>query len=218
MTTKKQFSSRYQQIAADLAQQIWEHQYPVGAKLHARSAVAATYGVSPETARKAISILADLGIVEAKHGSGFFVASIERAGEFVTQYQEVASLRDLKGEVLASVTRQKEELTQFSQLLDQLVAQTNRVQQANPLAPFELVLTAEAQHLDETIGTLKIWQNTGATIVALRHGTTLQVSPGPYAKLSVDDCLFFVGNDLVFQRMTHFFYPPQRWEPGDSVD
>nr|WP_261806438.1 GntR family transcriptional regulator [Lapidilactobacillus luobeiensis] len=210
MTTKKQFSSRYQQIAADLARQIWENKYPVGTKLHARSAVAAVYGVSPETARKAISILADLGIVEAKHGSGFFVASSERAGEFVTQYQEVASLRDLKGEVLTSVAQQKAELTHFSQLLDQLIDQTNRVQQANPLAPFELVLTAKAQHLDETIGALKIWQNTGATIVALRHKTTLQVSPGPYAKLSVDDCLYFVGNELVFQRMTHYFYPESR--------
>lgn len=70
---------RYQQIAVDLAERIVENRYKVGEKIHARSTLASTYNASPETTRKAINVLVDLGIMEVRHGSGAFVASKEKA-------------------------------------------------------------------------------------------------------------------------------------------
>ncbi|MGC3054083.1 winged helix-turn-helix domain-containing protein, partial [Enterococcus faecalis] len=77
----------YQQIAVDVAEKIAEGILHVGDKIHARSTLANQYQVSPETARKAIIVLVDLEIVKAKHGCGFYVASKEKAQDFVTQYQ-----------------------------------------------------------------------------------------------------------------------------------
>ncbi len=51
---------RYRKIAYQIAQKIADNNYPVGSKLHARSTLSAAFGVSSETARKAISVLADL--------------------------------------------------------------------------------------------------------------------------------------------------------------
>ena len=72
---KKIVRPRYQQIAVDLAERIVENRYKVGEKIHARSTLASTYNASPETTRKAINVLVDLGIMEVRHGSGAFVAS-----------------------------------------------------------------------------------------------------------------------------------------------
>ena len=67
---KKIVRPRYQQIAVDLAERIVENRYKVGEKIHARSTLASTYNASPETTRKAINVLVDLGIMEVRHGVG----------------------------------------------------------------------------------------------------------------------------------------------------
>ncbi len=37
--------------------------------------------------------------------------------------------------------------------------------------------------IGKSIGELKFWQSTGGTIVAIRRGQTVILSPGPYAEL-----------------------------------
>ena len=88
------YESRYQQIAVELAQKIAEGWYSVGEKLNARSTLASNYNVSPETARKAVNILVDLGIVTIRQGSGTYVASREKAHLFVERYQNTVSMQE----------------------------------------------------------------------------------------------------------------------------
>ena len=197
---------RYQQIAVDIAERITENRYSVGEKLHARSTLASTYGVSPETTRKAINVLVDLGIMEVKHGSGVYVASKERAKNFALQYRDVQSVQQLKNEIMVSVERQKAELNNFSAVLGTLVTQTKRLNTINPFVPFELVITAEAKHLEETVSELSFWQHTAATLIAIKHQDELLLSPGPYAKISANDTIYFIGNELSLQRVESFFY------------
>ena len=64
---KKIVRPRYQQIAVDLAERIVENRYKVGEKIHARSTLASTYNASPETTRKAINVLVDLGSMGVGH-------------------------------------------------------------------------------------------------------------------------------------------------------
>lgn len=104
---------KYQQIAVDVAEKIAEGKLHVGDKIHARSTLANQYQVSPETARKAIIVLVDLEIVKAKHGSGFYVASKEKAQDFVTQYQDVQTIAEIKEELLDSVAKQKRRTYSF---------------------------------------------------------------------------------------------------------
>lgn len=198
---------KYQQIAVDLAEKIAESKFSVGDKIHARSTLANQYSVSPETARKAISVLVDLEIVKAKHGSGFYVASKEKAQDFVTQYQDVQTITEIKEDLLNSVAKQKEELTHFSEILDNLVAQTKRFDSLNPLNPVAFTLTEEAAHLESTISEINLWQSTSATLIAIKHGEELLVSPGPYAKISANDTIYFVGHESTLQRVQNFFYP-----------
>lgn len=73
---------RYRKIAYQMAQKIADNEYTVGSKLHARSTLSAAFGVSSETARKAVSVLADLQIVKPIHGSGVEVLSREKAKAF----------------------------------------------------------------------------------------------------------------------------------------
>jgi len=204
---KKVALPRYQQIAVAIAERIVESRYQVGQKIHARSTLASNFNVSPETARKAINVLVDLEIMDVRHGSGAYIASKEKAQAFVEQYQDVQSIQEIRQDILDSVERQQQELDNFSDLLNTLVQQTKKVHHMSPFVPFELQLTEQAQHLEKSINELNIWQATGATIIAIQTTEELLLSPGPYAKFSAGNTIYFVGNELALQRMTNFFYP-----------
>ena len=72
--------SRYEQIAIDLARRIARGEFSVGQKLSGRSLLAGTYNVSPETIRRSIALLQNIGVVESITGSGVFIKSSELAG------------------------------------------------------------------------------------------------------------------------------------------
>ncbi|MHC5246976.1 GntR family transcriptional regulator [Enterococcus sp. LJL90] len=204
---KKIILPRYQQISVAIAERIAKKTYQVGEKIQARSTIATNFNVSPETARKAISVLVDLGIMEMRHGSGAYVISREKAQLYYEQYQDVQSIQEIKNEILSSVAKQKTELDNVTELMNQLVSQMKQVHNFTPFVPYELTLNAQALHLGETIQDLNIWHETGVTIVAIQSSTELLLSPGPYAKLNQDDTLLFVGSELGLQRMQNFFYP-----------
>ena len=48
--------------------------------------------------------------------------------------------------------------------------------------------------LGKSIGELQFWQSTGGTIVAIRRGQTVILSPGPYAELYGGDVIILVGS------------------------
>jgi K+/H+ antiporter YhaU regulatory subunit KhtT len=197
---------RYQQIAIRVAERIVQNELKVGQKISARSTLATTFGVSAETARKAINVLSDLGIVEAIHGSGVVVVSRQKAQKYLAQYREVQSIQDLQGDILAGVARQRAELTSFAETLETLVDQTRQFQLSNPLLPYEMELTAASENLGKTVSEINLWQNTGATLVGILHDDDLIVSPGPYATLYQGDTIYFVGDAHTQQVVQNFFY------------
>ena len=53
--------------------------------------------------------------------------------------------------------------------------------------------------IGKNIGELKFWQSTGSTIVAIRRGQTVILSPGPYAELYGGDVIVLVGTPEAVQ-------------------
>lgn len=69
-------------IAEELRRQIESGELPPGEKLLSERALAEKYGAARNTAREAIRILAEQGLVTAKHGSGVFVREPQRLFRF----------------------------------------------------------------------------------------------------------------------------------------
>ena len=82
----------YQQIAVDIAAKIVNGKYQVGEKIKGRSTLASYYNVSPETIRKAMCILEDVGIVSVRPGVGVEITSMENSREFIKKYNDVSNL------------------------------------------------------------------------------------------------------------------------------
>lgn len=198
---------KYQKIAADIASRIVEKKYLVGEKIYARSSLASQYNVSSETARRAIAVLQDLEIVEATKGSGVMIKSYEKAAQFVHQFLEVQSVYQVQLEMLESIKRQKNELEVLQETAERLVSRTERFKSVNPFVPFQVEIREETPYISQTIGSINFWQNTMATIVGVRRGEELIISPGPYATFEQGDVIYFIGNDECIERVQKFLYP-----------
>lgn len=200
--------ARYQQIAADIAAKIVDHQYKIGEKIYARSLIASQYAVSSETARKAIAILSDLGIVDTVKGSGVVIQSYEGAVAFLGRFRNVSTMAELKRDALGclnSIVRDGDELRDA---IVRLVDHADRFRALNPLAPFSVQIEAGTPCVGQTLSGLNFWQNTAATVVAIRRGDTLIRSPGPYAEILAGDTVYFIGEDDCVERVDLFLQEP----------
>lgn len=186
---------RYQTIAEDIAAKIVEKKYIVGEKIYSRSSLASQYSVSAETARRAISVLQDLDIVEATKGSGVIITSYENAARFVHRLEGVQTIRELQKDLGDSIEKQFSELSHLQKMTKELINRTNRFHSINPFVPYQLEITESCPYVSKSISEIHFWQNTRATIVGIRKNDELLLSPGPYATLDVGNIVYFIGDD-----------------------
>ncbi|MGC0330629.1 GntR family transcriptional regulator [Streptomyces sp. SAI-170] len=73
MATTDDRRPKYQRIADSLREAIRSGEYGPGDRLPGENDLMATYGVARMTARQALSVLRDEGVVEARKGAGVFV-------------------------------------------------------------------------------------------------------------------------------------------------
>ena len=173
----------YARIALDLAEKIASGELAEGEKVSGRSLLAARYRVSPETIRRSIQLLEDIEIVHARAGSGIFVISREQALHYVERHRSVAGLQSIRDEI-RDLTRQKHEIeARIQHLIEQLEEQAGRLQKIHLVYPCEVLVPADSPFIGQTISDSKFWQNTGGTIVAIRRGSRIIHSPGPYPVL-----------------------------------
>ena len=200
-TTKnkpKRTESRYHEIALMVAQRIVDGKYPLGEKIRSRTTIASNFGVSPETARKAVNLLADLEIVEVIHGSGVYVRSKEKASAFIARSQNLKQLTQTKQELRESIKRQQEELQTTLELIGKLETESRRTQDS-------LTVTDAFKELGQTVGQLNLWHRTKATIMAVKRGEEMILSPGPVLTIEVGDIVYYIGDDQAKQMMELLF-------------
>lgn len=198
---------RYQQIAIEIASRIASEEYQVGEKIYARSSIASQYGVSPETARRAICVLCDLDIVTSEKGSGVTIKSQKNAAAFIKQYSKRQTIDSIKESLLQSVARQKKEVETLNACLSDLIEASEHFKSMNPFMPFEVRITDQCAYLNKTLQDIQFWQHTGATVLAVRREDTVLKSPGPYVALLEHDILYFLPQDDSSQRVKDFLYP-----------
>lgn len=197
----------YQQIAVDIASKIANGDYIVGEKIYTRSVLASQYGVSSETARRAICILADVDIVDTTKGSGVVIKSNENAIKFVKQYDNIKTVSDLRNNILNSLERQKQENDYLKEQLLELINKTERFKSINPFIPFEIRISKETPYIDKTVAEINFWHNTSATIICIKRNECLEMSPGPYAVLRENDIFYFIGDESCYERVNKYLYP-----------
>lgn len=194
----------YHLIAIDLATKIVNGIYKPGERIRGRSTLAGHYNVSPETIRRAMFILQDMGIVSVVPSVGIQVLSTEKALEFIETFRDIQTLTRQKNEIAELLSKSAALNNQIYESVKSLVEQTENYRALNPFMPYEIVVEQRDSVVGKTISELNFWHSTGVTIIAIKRGEITIISPGPHHEFVVGDILMIVGDEESFRRAVKF--------------
>ena len=198
--------TQYTRIAISLAERIASGQLKEGDKLSGRSKLSPEYNVSPETIRRTLRLLADMKVVEVKEQSGVYVLSADNARRYLHNFADQTDIRGKQQQLKELLVRQEHLNRQMAALCRDILDETSQTPDALP--NYYCRIPDDWPHSGTTVGALRFWQATGATIVAIRRGLSYIVPPGPYAELYAGDAVIFVGGVKAREAVSHFFANP----------
>lgn len=184
----------YSQIALDVALRIERGELKENTKVYGRSIMASEYGVSPETIRRAMKLLADMEIVSILHNSGVMILSCQKAREYVAKFGAQNDIRTQQKALQQLLQQQAELSLQIGNVAGAIVRINEKFTTTTPFPNYETPVPADCPLIGKNLSELKFWQQTGATVIAIRRAGRIILSPGPYAALEVGDILMFVGS------------------------
>ncbi|MEM5770840.1 MAG: TrkA C-terminal domain-containing protein [Bacillota bacterium] len=202
--SKKATFPIYRKIAINIAQDIVNGKYVEGQKLSGRTVLSSQYRVSPETIRKAVYLLKDVGILDIEKNSGVLIRSVREAAEFVEQSGEMQSVSDMKNELFAWMERQIVETSTAMEKMQFIINASERFKKSTPFVPYEIVVPSSSRVVGKSLSDLNFWHKTGSTIIAIERGEQIILSPGPYSSLMVGDVLYIVGDEQALRSAIHF--------------
>ena len=201
--TEQITTPRYLKIAVDISARIASGDLLEGDKLKGRSVLSTEYNVSPETIRRAMSILSDKKVVEVIAGIGITISSKANAIHFLNNFKEdesVTRMRNRLSQMIEQSTTLSEEINSLTgQIIDMY-----QYKRSDLITPVEIQLYSKSSAIGKSIGNLKVWENTGATIIGIIQDKSIIISPGPYYEFLKGDKILIVGDEKVIERFNAY--------------
>ncbi|WP_024620602.1 TrkA C-terminal domain-containing protein [Metaclostridioides mangenotii] len=196
----------YQKIALDVANKIYTGEIKEDTILYGRSILAGKYNVSPETIRRAVKILEDIDVVKSVKGKGVIVLSSEKAYSFIKKYQDITNISSYKSTLRNLIDSKADIDVKIIDTIGKIIDYSNRLEIINPLVPIQFEIKSDCKYIGDTAANTNFWQNTGATIVAIKRGEELIISPGPYIEFLEGDIVLAVGDQHIYNSVPMFLY------------
>ena len=169
----------YKKIALDIANKIKQGSIEEGAILHGRSSLASKYNVSPETIRRAIMLLEDLEVVKSFKGKGILVISKKQAILFLDRNKSIDNMKDYKSQINTLMDERKKIEDKILSSINVIIDYSSRFDELNHIIPIEFTIPEDCIYIGKSVAEIKLWQNTGATLIAIKRDDKLFLSPGP---------------------------------------
>lgn len=113
--------ARYITIAMDLAERVAHGDYIEGQKISGRSTLAGLYNVSPETIRRALSLLQESGVVKVVPGAGVFVNSVDATREYLAESSQYKVIMEMQERLVAMISERNKLNAQIEHLTTELL-------------------------------------------------------------------------------------------------
>ncbi|MGL5086546.1 MAG: cation:proton antiporter regulatory subunit, partial [Clostridium sp.] len=110
----------------------------------------------------------------------------------------------LNNETYNLIKQKKAIDNQLEKNINSIIEFATQLRNVGSIIPFESIVEDGSVAVDKTIGELNFWQNTKATIIAIKRDGDLFLSPGPYFTIKQNDVLVYVGDDCVLENIKNY--------------
>ena len=192
---KSEAVAKYEKIALDIAYSIVNEEWKTGEMVKGRSTLSGKYSVSPETIRRALKLLEELQVVCVMEKKGILIKSKEAANTFIKEYQSKDRILSLREDIIRLMEEKKEIEKKVLERMDSVIEQAMLLRNIGIIYPLELKISEKSHLIGKSIGDVRFWDNTGATIIGINRSGHLYLSPGPKLVFYANDIILYVAND-----------------------
>ncbi|MEF9934131.1 MAG: TrkA C-terminal domain-containing protein [Clostridium sp.] len=183
----------YQRIAIDIANLIKSGTLKEGDTISGRSSLAGKYNVSPETIRRGLKVLEDIGVIKTIKGSGSKIISKENAIRFIDKHSSVGNLIKYKKNLISIFEDIRFLENEAYNTVTKIIDYSNRLQSSPIITPLEFKIPVSSHLVGKTLTETMFWQHTGGTVIGLIRNNQTIISPGPYIKFEKNDVIIVVS-------------------------
>ncbi len=194
----------YSQVAYDIATKIAVGTLPENTKFSGRSLMSTEYGVSQETIRRAMNLLADMGIIQIQNNSGAVVISRERATQYIDKFQSEKNTRAMKSQLRALIAERDRLNERIFDLVEKLTDLNDRFRYSDPMRNYEFTIPAGSHLIGMTVKESEFRQSTRASIVAIRSNGQINLTPGPNDRFQEGDLLVVSCSPALADEVKYF--------------
>ncbi len=194
----------YLQVARDIAGRIASGEIAEGERFSGRSLMSSQYKVSPETIRRALGILAEMDVLSMRQNVGAVVKSRERAAQYVDQYGEIAGIRILREELAQLIAQRRALDEKIDETILKLADMAERFRNSGDMQTYEFSVPEGVTIAGRTIAESSFRAETGATILAVRRGAKVNLSPKPDELIAAGDVLVVVCGAVLVPLVSEF--------------
>lgn len=202
--TKQTKTPNYIKIAVDIAHRITNNEFVEGSKISGRTTLVGIYNVSHETIRRSLALLKDNDVVIINEKSGIIINSKLKAKDFLDIFKTKSDFYSLNNETYNLIKQKKAIDNQLEKNINSIIEFATQLRNVGSIIPFESIVEEGSVAVNKSIGELNFWQNTKATIIAIKRDGDLFLSPGPYFTIRQNDVLVYVGDDCVLENIKNY--------------
>lgn len=195
MEDKNDAIAKYEKIALDIAYSIVNDEWKVGEMVKGRSTLSGKYSVSPETIRRALKLLEELQVVSVIEKKGILIKSKDAANTFIKEHQSKDRILSLREDITKLMEEKKSIEKSVIEHMDSIIEQAMLLRNIGIIYPLELKISEKSHLIGKSIGEVRFWDHTGATIIGINRSGHLYLSPGPKMVFYSNDIILYVGND-----------------------
>ncbi|AUM95004.1 TPA: GntR family transcriptional regulator [Clostridium botulinum] len=195
---------KYMKIAIDIAQKIYNNEFKVGEKVRGRSTLSSRYNVSPETIRRAVSLLKDMQVVEVTEKSGIYIKSVENAYLFIHRFNAKNNVKELRQRIKFLQKEKNKIEKEIDKYMDLILENSIQFENINLEDAYEIVIYSNSYIVNKTISDTEFWKHTNGTIISVKRKDKMYISPGPYFRFEAGDIVRIICSEDDLNRAKNY--------------
>ncbi len=188
-------AAKYEKIAIDIAYGIINDEWHVGDIITGRTTLSARYSTSSETIRRALKLLEEEKVVESIERKGILIKSKEYANLFVSEFKDKDKILSLRENISAMMLEKQKIESIVLDSIDDIIEQSMLLRNTGVINPLEIEVENKSSLIGKSIGQVKFWEHTGATVIGINRNNHLYLSPGPKFIFEKNDIILYVSNE-----------------------
>lgn len=196
----------YKKIAIDIANKIVKGEIKEKDKISGRTVLSSMYNVSPETIRRAVSLLNESNVVSVAQGSSMEVLSISEAEKFINKNKDNEYLTSAKENIRSLLEKHRKLDEEIQKSFEEITDYVERFQNISPFTLIEIEINHKCKMLGKRISETRFFQHTGATIIAYRRAGEIIISPGPDYIFLEGDIIVVTGIKDIYDSVFEYIY------------